>query len=113
MIDTLERMTDPYRRPSINKNDEILPLPDHARRQLKVGRDTNVELNAHTNESQSVTGNSELHVVGETAEEREDEKSQTTELVVQNYTDEGVEKDKIIVTFESPKAASSTANGGP
>ena len=26
-MDTLERMTDPYRRPSINKNDEILPLP--------------------------------------------------------------------------------------
>ena len=33
-METLEHMTDPYRRPSINTNDEILPLPSkHLARQ--------------------------------------------------------------------------------
>lgn len=31
-MNALERMTDPNRRPSINRNDEILPLPSRQQR---------------------------------------------------------------------------------
>ena len=35
----LERMTDPYRRPSINKNDIILPLPTRKKHRRLQKRD--------------------------------------------------------------------------
>ena len=37
-LDKLERMTDPYRRQSVNTSEELLPLPERGRKKLRAHR---------------------------------------------------------------------------
>ena len=69
-METLEHMTDPYRRPSINTNDEILPLPQKhlARQKALVARQQEEEEAKQRSENESENDEAEEE------EEQEEEK---------------------------------------